>query len=62
MDGQEAKRAGLLPFSLPENKFCRVWPLSESRSALAGVGLFAAGLAREWFGEHKDKADNGDKD
>jgi len=30
-------------------------------AALAGVGVFAAGLAREWFGERKDKPDD-DKD
>jgi len=31
-------------------------------AALAGVGLFPAGLAREWFGERKDKAGDGEED
>jgi hypothetical protein len=31
-------------------------------AALAAVGVFAAGLAREWLGERKDKSGDGDKD
>jgi hypothetical protein len=31
-------------------------------AALAGVGLFAAGLAREWFGERKHQSGDGDKE